>query len=98
MIFQHFPNTYVWERQLGQPKTIIWTNLVDPESPMHYTKIQSLSFLGSGEDKWFTIYRHGSHLVQWRETIKTHFQHPFDKRLHEKIGESCSSSFREEDI
>ena len=29
---------------------IIWTNLVDPESSMLYTKIQPWSFLGSGEE------------------------------------------------
>ena len=30
--------------------TIIWTNLVDLESPMLFTKIQPQSFLGSGEE------------------------------------------------
>ena len=34
----------------GQPTTIIWTNLVDLESLMLYTKIQPQSFLGFGEE------------------------------------------------
>ena len=34
----------------GQATIIIWTNLVDLESPKLYTNIQPLSFLGSGED------------------------------------------------
>ena len=33
-----------------QSTTIIWTNLVDLESPMLYTKIQPQSFLGSDEE------------------------------------------------
>ena len=33
----------------GQPM-VIWTNLVDLESAMLYTKIQPQSFFGSGED------------------------------------------------
>ena len=47
----------------GQP-TIIWLNLVDLESLMHYTKIQLQSFLGSGEDLFsaFTIFEHGGYL------------------------------------
>ena len=67
---------------------------------MLYTKIQSESFLGSGEEdfKCFTIYGHGSHLVQWLRTIQTKCQHPFDKRIHVKSGENCSSSFRKEAI
>ena len=34
----------------GHPSIIIWTNLVDFESPMLYTKIQPQSFLSSGEE------------------------------------------------
>ena len=34
----------------GQPGIVIWTNLVDFESLMLYTKIQPQSFLSSGED------------------------------------------------
>ena len=44
-----------------------------------------------------TIYRHGSHLIQWWGTIRTNCQYPFDRRSHVKFGENCSS-FREEDI
>ena len=33
-----------------QPMIIIWTNLVELESSMLYTKIQPQSFLGSGEE------------------------------------------------
>ena len=33
-----------------QPRFIIWTNLVDFESPMLYTTIQSQSFLGSWKE------------------------------------------------
>ena len=42
----------------GQPKTIIWTNLVDLESPMLYTKNKPQSFLGSQEEdfKFFLPY------------------------------------------
>ena len=34
----------------GQPTVIIWTNLVDLESIILYTKILPWSFLGSGEE------------------------------------------------
>ena len=51
MTFQHFP---VWmykdAKDKGQPRVIIWTNLVDLESSMQYTMIQPQSFLGFGED------------------------------------------------
>ena len=33
----------------SQPRVIVWTNLVDLETRMLYTKIQAQSFLGSGE-------------------------------------------------
>ena len=49
----------------GQPRVIIWTDLVEFESVMLYTKIQPWSFLGSGEEDFlsvFTIYGHGGHL------------------------------------
>ena len=36
----------------GQLVVIIWTNLVNLESLVLYTKIQPQSFLGSGEDFW----------------------------------------------
>ena len=34
----------------SQPTTIIWTKLVELESPMLYIKVQPQSFLGSGEE------------------------------------------------
>ena len=40
---------------------------------MLYTKIQSQSFLGSGEENFssvFTIYGDSGHLVQWHGTIR----------------------------
>ena len=56
MIFNIFPiqmyGAQIWpcpKNIKGQPTNIIWTNLVDIESPMLYTKIQPQSFLGSGE-------------------------------------------------
>ena len=33
-----------------QPTTIIWTKLLDLESPVLYIKVQPQSFPGSGED------------------------------------------------
>ena len=73
MTFQHFPKTNKWGCKFWpwrlkvkrQPTTIFWTNLVNLESPMLHTKIQSQNFLGSGEEnfKCFTIYVHGSHHV-----------------------------------
>ena len=67
---------------------------------MLYTKIQPQSFLGSGEEDFecFTMYRHGSHLAQWRGTIRTNYQYPFDRKSPLKSGENCSNGFREEDI
>ena len=67
MTFQHFPHINVKGMQIwpchkkvkGQPTIIIWTNLVDLESLMLYTKFQPHSFLGSGEKLCafaFTIY------------------------------------------
>ena len=38
------------KRIKGQPMIIIWTNLVEFESSMLYTKIPPKSFLGSGEE------------------------------------------------
>ena len=37
----------------GQPRIIIWTNLVDLKSMMLYTKIQSWSFFGFGEEDFY---------------------------------------------
>ena len=45
----------------------------------------------------FTIYGHGGHLVQWRKTIRTNIQYPFNRKLHVKFGENCSNGIREEE-
>ena len=45
--------TQIWpsrKKFKGQPMVIIWTNFVDLESSILYTKIQPQSFLGSGEE------------------------------------------------
>ena len=45
--------TQIWpnhKKVQGHPRIIFWTNLVDTESPMLYTKIPSQGFLSSGED------------------------------------------------
>ena len=60
MIFQHFPNTNVWEGKFdldvkkvnGQFTVILLINLVDLKSSMLYTKIQLQSILDSGEDEY----------------------------------------------
>ena len=39
----------------GQLTVIIWTNLVNLESSMLYTKIQPQSFLGSGEEDFWVF-------------------------------------------
>ena len=64
---------------------IIWTNLVDLEFPMLYTKIQPQSFLDSKDFKCFTIFGHGGHLDKWRGTIPTNCN-PFDRRPNVKSG------------
>ena len=54
MIFQHFPHTKVCHKKVkSQPMTIIWTNLVDLESPMLCAMIQPQTFLGSGEEDFY---------------------------------------------
>ena len=66
---------------------------------MLYTKIQLQSFLGSGEEDFFsifTIYRHGGHLDLQALTICTNFQSPFNRRLHMKFEEICPRGFKGE--
>ena len=83
------------EKVIGQPAIITGTNLVDLQSPMVYTKIQSQSFLGSGgaDFKGFTIYGYGGHLVQWCSTICTNCHYPFNRRPHIKSDENWLSGF-----
>ena len=43
--------TWLWRKKVkSQPTTLIWTNLVDLEFLMLYTKIKRKSILGSWED------------------------------------------------
>ena len=55
------------------------------------------NFLGSGEED-ITIYGHGGHRVQWRETFWTLWQYPFDRMPQVKSGENTSSGLGEENI
>ena len=67
----------------GQPTTIILTNLVEIESSMLYTKIQPQSFLCSGEKDFKAFLPNMDMAViffQWRVTIQTNCQYPFDRR------------------
>ena len=65
--------------------------LIDLESPVLYTHSDSkfswywrIRFLSL-----FTIYGHGSHLVQWCKTIWTNCQHPFYRNM-KKMGQAVS--------
>ena len=70
MTCQHLPNTMALGRKLDlavtkvkcQPRVIIWTNLVDLESIMLYTKIQPWSFFGFWEEDFKCFY----HKWAWR--------------------------------
>ena len=67
---------------------IIWTNLVDLESSMLYTKIQPQGLFGSGEEDFKCFYHiwHGGHFVWWCGTIWSNWQYPSDRRSYEKSG------------
>ena len=105
--YQHFP-TYkfmgaqIWSSHKtvkGQPMTIIWTNLVDLESPMLYTKIQPQSFLGAGEEDLFVFLPYmcaWGQLYYRTETTWTNFQSPFNRKLHMKFEENLPGGFRGE--
>ena len=95
--------TQIWpyhKTAKGHLSLIILTNLVDLESPIMYTKYSFKAFLVLEKKifKCFTIYGHGSHLVQRCRTIWIKRQHPFDRRPHVKSDENWSSGFREEYI
>ena len=62
-------------------RIIIWTNLVDLESLMLYTKIQRQSFLLYGEDVLPDMGRVA-------KTISTNCQYQFNRRPHKKSGEN----------
>ena len=80
---------------------IIWTNLVDPTSPMLHTKSQGHWLSGSGEEDFyrvFTIYGHGGHLGHVTRTIWTNFLSPTLRSLHMKFEFNWPSGFRGEDV
>ena len=81
-----------------QLTVIIWTNLVDLESMMLYTKIRPLSFLGSGDEDFLMFY----HIWTWRSSKlmdRDHlykFQSSFNRRLHMRFEENWPRGFRGE--
>ena len=85
----------------GQPRVIIYINLVVPEYPMLQTKFQGLRPYGSGEEdffKVFTLYGHGGHLGHVTWTIYINFHSPFPRKIHMKFGFDWPSGFRGEDL
>ena len=84
----------------GQPRIIIWTNLVGPTTPMLHTKSQGHLPSGSGEDflRVFTIYGRGGHLGHVTKTIWTNLRYPILRSLHMKYEFNWPSSFRGEDV
>ena len=71
----------------GQPRIIIWTNLVGSTTPMLHTKSQGHRPSGSGEEDFlrvFTIYGRGGHLGHVTKTIWTNFRSPTLRSLHMK--------------
>ena len=74
---------------------IIWTNSVDFESPMLYTKNQPLSFVSSGEEDFKVFY----HIWVWQPSCSialnhwTNCQHLFERRSHRKSGEKQFKRF-----
>ena len=84
------------KRIKGQPTIIIWTNLVDQESPMLYTKDLAQSFLDFGEECLPYV---------GMEAISFNGSEPFEQikifvtsRSHVKSGENYKCGFREEVI
>ena len=62
----------------GQPRVIIWTNLVVLERPMLHANFQGHRHFGSKEEDFraFTIYGHGGHLGYVTRTIWTNSSMP----------------------
>ena len=83
----------------GQPRIIIWTNLVGPTAPMLHTKSQGHGPSGSGEDFWrvFTIYGRDGHLGHVTRTIWT-LCSPILRSLNMKYEFNWPSGFRGEDV
>ena len=89
----------IWPWHLvGQPRIIIWTNLVGPTSPMLYTKSWGHRLSGSGEEDFlrgFTIYGRGGHLGHVTRTIWTNFRSHILRSLHMKFEFNWPSGFRD---
>ena len=81
------------KKDKGQPMTIIWTSLVDLESPMVYSKTQPQSFLGSGEEDFLGLLPYiGMAAILFRcRTIRTNCQYPLDSGPHVKSGENSQA-------
>ena len=94
----------IWPWRLvgqGQPRIIIWTNLVGPTSPMLHTKSQGHRPSGSGEEDFqmvFTLHGHGGHLGHVPRIIWTNFRSPILRSLHMKFEFNWSSGFRGENV
>ena len=85
----------------GQPRVIIWINLVVLMHSMLHTKFQGHWPFGSGKEdylKVFTIYGHGGYLGHVTWTIWTNFCSPVPRRRHMKFGFNLPSGFRGEDV
>ena len=94
----------IWPWRLvgqGQPRIIIWTNLVGPTTPMLHTKSQGHWPSGSGEEDFLrvlTIYGRGGHFGHVTKTIWTNFRSPILRSLHMKYEINWPCSFRGEDV
>ena len=82
----------------GQPKVIIWTNLVVREHPMLYTKFQRHRQFASKEEDFNVFY----HIWAYRSTVTwdiwTNVCSPISWRLHVKFGFNRPSGFKREDV
>ena len=87
--------------KIGQPRVIIWTNLVVSEHPMLNTKFQGHTAFGSGED-----FKGFYHIWTWQPSWsydvnrlnKLSFPHLIPIRLHVKCGLQSAQWFKGEDV
>ena len=80
----------------GQPRVIIWINLVVLEHPMLHIKFLGHRPFGSREEdffKVFAIYGHGGHLGYVTRTVWTIFRFPSRRRLHMEFGFNRPSGY-----
>ena len=96
----------------GQPRVIIWTNLVILEHPILHTNSRKIPFASSAFwfqrrlfFKVFTIYGHGGHLCHVTRTVWTNFRSPphpppppIPWRFHMKFNFDWPSGFWGEDV